>query len=115
MHKVLTRLLPAMFAITSVSIFAHADNLPAFTPIPVGFISYDVTGANVAQFDIVNSTGPNSSSFPDTTFPIVTPLSLTDLTLTIGYAGGGSLVLGPSYFTLDSDGLSLDGDRKSVV
>jgi hypothetical protein len=115
MHKVLTRLLPAMFAITSVSIFAYADNLPAFTPIPIGFISYDVTGANVAQFDIVNSTGPNSSSFPDTTFPIVTPLSLTDLTLTIGYAGGGSLVLGPSYFTLDSDGLSLDGKQLSTL
>jgi len=115
MHKVLTRFLSAIFTIASLSISAHADNLPPFTPIPAGFISYDVTGANVAQFDIVNGTGANSSSFPDTTFPIVTPLSLTDLTLTIGYSGGGSLVLGPSYFTLDSDGLSLDGKQLSTL
>ncbi len=53
MHKVLTRLLSAMFTVASLSISAHAGDLPAFTPIPVGYISYDVTGADVAQFDIV--------------------------------------------------------------
>jgi len=76
MHKVLTRLLAAMFVLASLSISANADNLAPFTPIPVGFISYDVTGANVAQVDIVNFTGANASTFPDTTFPISTPLSL---------------------------------------
>jgi len=115
MHKVLTRLLAAMFVLASLSISANADNLAPFTPIPVGFISYDVTGANVAQVDIVNFTGANASTFPDTTFPISTPLSLTDLSLTVNYLGGQSLVLGPSYFTLDSDGLSLDGKQLSTL
>ncbi len=68
-----------MFAIASLSISAHADDFPAFTPIPVGYISYDVTGADVAQFDIVNFTGGNASTFPDMSFPISTPLSLTNL------------------------------------
>ena len=35
--------------------------------------------------------------------------------MTVGYAGGQSLVLGPSYFTLDSDGLSLDGEQLSTL
>ena len=112
MHKVLTRLLSAMVAIASLSITAHADD---FTPIPVGYISYDVTGANVAQFDIVNFTGTNASTFPDTTFPITTPLTLSNLSLTVNYLGGQSIVLGPSYFTLDSDGLSLDGEQLSTL
>jgi rhamnogalacturonan endolyase len=115
MHKVLTRLLSAMFAMASLSISAHAGDLTALTPIPVGFISYDVTGADVAQFDIVNFTGANASTFPDMTFPISTPLSLTDLGLTVNYLGGQSLVLGPSYFTLDWDGLSLDGKQLSTL
>ena len=115
MHKVLTRLLAAMFAIASMSILAHADGFPAFTPIPVGYISYDVTGTNVAQFDIVNFTGANASIFPDMTFPISTPLSLTNLSLTVNYLGGESLVLGSSYFTLDSDGLSFDGKQLSTL
>lgn len=115
MHKVLTRLLSAMFSMASLSISAHAGDLPAFTPIPVGFISYDVTGADVAQFDLVNFTGANASTFPDMTFPISTPLSLTDLSLRVNYLGGQSLVLGPSYFTLDSDGLSLDGKQLSTL
>ena len=71
-----------------MSIAAHAGDFPAFTPIPVGYISYDVTGADVAQFDIVNFTGGNSSIFPDMTFPISTPLSLTNLSLTVNYLGG---------------------------
>ena len=115
MHKVLTRLLSAMFAMASLSISAHAEDFPAFTPIPVGFLSYDVTGADVAQFDIVNFTGANASTFPDMTFPVSTPLSLTNLSLTVNYLGGQSLDLGSSYFTLDSDGLSLDGKQLSTL
>jgi len=115
MHKVLTRFLSAMFAIASLSIAAHADDFPAFTPIPVGYISYDVTGANVAQFDIVNFTGANASTFPDMTFPVSTPLSLTNLSLTVNYFGGQSVVLDSWYFTLDSDGLSLDGKQLSTL
>jgi hypothetical protein len=85
------------------------------TDIPIGYISYDVTGTNVAEFDIVNFTGANASTFPDTTFPVVTPLSLTDLSLTVDYADGTSMVFGPSYFTLDADGLSFDGEQLSTL
>jgi len=115
MNKASVRLLPAMFVIAALAISAHASNIPAFTPIPVGFISYDVTGVNVAEFDIANFTGVNASTFPDTTFPITTSLSLTDLSLTVDYSGGQSLVLGPSYFTLAPDGLSFNGEQLSTL
>ena len=69
----------------------------------------------MAQFDIVNFTGANASTSPDMTFPISTPLSLTNLSLTVNYLGGESLVFGPSYFTLDSDGLSFDGEQLSTL
>ena len=115
MNKASVRLLPAMFVIAALAIPARASNIPAFTPIPVGFISYDVTGANVAEFDIANFTGVNASTFPDTTFPITTSLSLTDLSLTVDYSGGQSLVLGPSYFTLAPDGLSFNGEQLSTL
>ena len=62
MNKASVRLLPAMFVIAALAISAHASNIPAFTPIPVGFISYDVTGVNVAEFDIANFTGVNAST-----------------------------------------------------
>jgi hypothetical protein len=115
MYRALTRLLPAMFFVVSLSVSAHASDFPAFTGIPVGYISYDVTGANVAQFDIVNFTGPNASTYPDMTFPVSTALSMLDLSLTVNYAGGESLVFGSSYFTLDSDGLSFDGEQLSTL
>jgi hypothetical protein len=104
-----------MFLITSLSISARAADFPSFSPIPVGYISYDVTGANVAEFDIVNFTGANASTYPDMTFPISTALSLADLSLTVDFSGGQSEIFGPSYFTLDSDGLSFDGEQLSTL
>jgi hypothetical protein len=83
--------------------------------IPVGFVSFDVTGTNVAEFDIFNFTGPNASTFPDTTFPVTTPLSFTNLSLTVHYGDGSTVVFGPSYFTLDADGLSFDGEQLSTL
>lgn len=94
------------------ALFAPAANA---VDIPVGYVSYDVTGTNIAQFDIVNQTGPNSSTFPDTTFPISTSVSLSSLSLTVNYSGGGSATFGASYFTLDSDGLSFDGGPLSTL
>src|SRR5580700_6394563 len=115
MHRMSGRLPAAVLAVASLSIAAHANPIPVGTPIPVGYVSYDVTGADVAQFDIVNFTGPNASTPPDTTFPITTSLSLSDLSLTVNYAGGVSEVFGPSYFTLDADGLSFDGEQLSTL
>jgi rhamnogalacturonan endolyase len=115
MPKMLGRFLAATFAVASLSFAAHADDIPLGTPIPVGFISYDVTGTNVAQFDIVNFTGANASTPPDMTFPITTPVPLSDLSLTIDFADGSSQVFGSSYFTLDADGLSFDGEQLSTL
>jgi hypothetical protein len=115
MHRMSGRLPAAVLAVASLSIAAHANPIPVGTPIPVGYVSYDVTGADVAQFDIVNFTGPNASTPPDTTFPITTSLGLSDLSLTVNYAGGVSEVFGPSYFTLDADGLSFDGEQLSTL
>jgi len=114
MYRVLVRFVPATFVV-ALSLFAHATEIPIGTQIPVGFISYNVTGTNVAEFDIVNFTGPNASTLPDTTFPITTPLSLSGLSLTVDFAGGVSEVFDSSYFTLDGDGLSFDGKQLSTL
>jgi len=83
--------------------------------IPIGYISYDVTGTNVAQFDIVNQTGPNSSTLPDTTFPVTTLVQLQSLGLTISFPSAASIVEPSSYFTLDADGESQDGTPLSTA
>ena len=108
-------LVPAIFVIASQSIAAYASDFSAFSPIAVGYIGYDVTGSNVAEFDIVNFSGANASSYPDMTFPIATPLSLSDLSLTVDFLGGRSEVFNSSYFTLDADGFSFDGKQLSTL
>jgi len=85
------------------------------TSVPVGVISYDVTGLGIAQLDIINFTGPNSSVFPDTTFPVTTSLPLSGLSLTISFASGPDEIFGPSYFTLAGDGLSFNGTALSTL
>jgi len=78
--------------------------------LTVGYISYDVTlPGSTAEFDIVNLTGPNSTPFPDPTAPIVTPVNLSSLSLTVDFSDGSTVVYGSSYFTLAPDGLSFDG------
>ena len=109
MFKVSARILEVLFAIALFSIPSFAAN------IPVGYISYDVTGTNVAQFDIVNLTGANSSSPGDPSFPVTTAVSLSDLGLAVDYADGASQVFGSSYFTLDADGFSFDGEQLSTL
>ncbi|HEX4156514.1 MAG TPA: polysaccharide lyase family protein [Acidobacteriaceae bacterium] len=109
MRGAIPKLLMAVLSTALLSTAAHA------TDIPAGFVSYDVTGTNVAEFDIFNFTGANASTFPDTTFPISTDLSLSDLSLTVNYGDGSSMVFGPSYFTLDPDGLSFDGEQLSTL
>ena len=106
MHRVLGRL-ASVFALATLSLTGHA------TDIPLGFLTYDVTGTNVAQFDIVNMTGANSSG--DASFPMTTPVLLSSLSLTVDFAGGVSHTFGSSYFTLDADGLSFDGEQLSTL
>jgi len=78
--------------------------------IPVGYLSWDVDfPANAGEFDIVNETGPNSSVFPDTTFPITNILNLSALSLTVHFNNGSTVVEASSYFSLSPDGESFNG------
>jgi hypothetical protein len=71
-------------------------------------VAFDITNSPLAEVDLVNLTGANSSA-PD--FPVSTAVQLTSLTLTVDFKTGSPEVFGPAsgYFSLDSDGLSLDG------
>ena len=96
---------------------AGTVSVPALTAatLTVGTINYDLTTPpGAAQFDIVNYTGPNASPAPDTTFPVTTSVSLSNLSLTVGFASGPSETFGSSYFTLAPDRLSFDGTALST-
>lgn len=81
-----------------------------------GYIALNPSGTDTAEFDIVNETGPNASTLPDSTFPIATTLNFLSLSLTVDYLGGGSRVFGSSYFTVDPvDGISFDGAALSEL
>ena len=60
--------------------FAQTTNL--------GFITFVPGPAGTATFNISNNTGPNTSTFPDTSFPVVTPVAFTGLTLIVNFADG---------------------------
>lgn len=93
-----------------------ANPVAAAADIPLGYISYDLTTPpGEAEFDIFNQTGPNSSVFPDTTWPVSTSVTLSNLTLTVMYSGGGTHTFTPGYFTVQPDGLSLDGTPLSTA
>lgn len=107
MKKRLVCLACAVVAMACLSQHAWADPI-----VPIGYVSYDVTGTNVAEFDITNLTGPNSLS---PIFPVTSSLDLTDLSLTVYFAGNVSVTYGSSYFTLAGDGLSWNGDQLSTL
>ena len=78
--------------------------------IAVGYVSWDITAPGSAgEFDVQNQTGPNSSIFPDTTFPVSSPLNFSSLSLSVMFSDGSTQVFGSSDFTLIGDGLSYNG------
>jgi hypothetical protein len=79
--------------------------------VTAGYVVLDPSSsATTAEFDIVNETGPNASTLPDSTFPISSTVDFLSLSLTVDYLGGGSHTFGSSYFTVDPiDGISFDG------
>lgn len=85
----------------------------ASADVNMGYLSYDAVGGGTAEFDIVNNTGANSSG--DASFPVTTPVSLSNLSLMLTFSGGATETLGPSYFTLNADGLSWDGTPESMT
>jgi hypothetical protein len=104
LKRTLSYLAVLVFAPTLFSTATFASSLA------VGFISYDVTSpGSTGEFDIVNETGPNSTPFPDTTFPVTTSLNMSSLGLTVHFSDGSTQTFGSSYFTLNPDGLSWDG------
>ena len=104
MNSRLTQVLFLLPALVLFSVSARADL------IPVGALMYDVTApGSTAEFDIVNQTGPNSSIFPDTSFPVSSSEHFTITSLTVDFSDGSTQVFGASYFTLIGDGLSFDG------
>jgi hypothetical protein len=105
-------MLPALSLLLAASVLLpHASA----APITVGYISYDLTTPpGEAQFDIVNQSGINSTPFPDSTFPVTTSLSLSNLSLDVSFASGPDEIFGPAYFTLGPDGISFDGTPLST-
>ena len=104
----------APICLGSIAMFAWSA-IASANEIPLGYLSYDVTVPGVsAEFDITNQTGPNSTPFPDSTWPVVTPVSFKITSLTVDFNNGSSTVFGPSYFTVGPDGLSLFGNTLDI-
>ncbi len=100
------KFLSSKLAVASVAAFFLAPAMWA-GQVAVGFVSWDVNfPGNAGQFDITNLTGPNAAPVG---FPITTEIQLTGLSLTVDFVSGGTKTYGSSYFTLSSDGESLDG------
>ncbi len=109
MPRILRTLLLVVTSVGLFSTFALAGE------VPIGFMSYDVVGTNEAQFDVTNQTGINSSTFPDMTWPVTTPVPLLVTSLVVNFQSGPPQTFGPGYFTLNPDGLSLDGTPLSTL
>ena len=79
--------------------------------VAIGYISYDdnTPTFGLAEFDVYNQTGPNSSVFPDPTFPVTNSVNLSNLSLTVTYLGGSMATFGSGFFSLQGDGLSFAG------
>jgi hypothetical protein len=95
-----------------LALFALVASAPSALAalIPIGYISWDlVAPGSFGSFDITNNSGPNSSIFPDTTFPVTTSVNLGGLSLHVDFSDGTSQTFGASYFTLGLDGLSFNG------
>jgi hypothetical protein len=81
------------------------------TPIPLGDIQWDVIiPGSFGEFDIVNETGPNSGG----AFPVSTEVQFNSLSLVVHFSDGSTTTFGPSYFTLNADGESLDGSPIAI-
>lgn len=101
-------LVPAMFALFSVhACFADTINL--------GFVQFIMGSDTTAGFNVLNETGPNSAPFPDTSFPVVTPVSFLNLTLVVNFANGTteSFLPASGYFSLAGDNLSFMGQQRT--
>src|SRR5215472_5939497 len=94
MRKLIKTLL---LASAFLSTAAFADPVDPFN---IGLITYHINiPGSTASFDISNQTGPNSSVFPDMTFPVTTSVNLTSLGLTVHFSDGSVVTEPSTYFT----------------
>ena len=83
--------------------------------INLGFVQF-IEEDTTAGFNILNETGPNSSAFPDTSFPVVAAVPFSNLDLLVNFADGSAEEFSPTsgYFTLSPiDNLSYSGQQQS--
>lgn len=103
------------FSYARLLVFVSLVTSHAAYAVPIGLISWDVTSpGSTGEFDIFNETGPNSSVFPDPTWPVTTSVSLSSLSLKVDFTDSSSTTFGPGYFTLGPDGLSFDGSPIAI-
>ncbi len=106
--RLATRLLVLSLALGLFSAVAYAGD------VPVGFVSYDFIGGGLAEFDITNQTGPNSSTYPDETWPVSNSINLGSLSMIVYFANGTQYTYGAGYWSLEPDGLSWAGPQLST-
>jgi hypothetical protein len=86
--------------------------------IDLGFVQFIEGSDTTAGFNISNETGPNSSVFPDPSFPVVTSVPFSNLDLFVNFADGSAEEFSPTsgYFTLSPiDNLSYTGQQESEL
>jgi hypothetical protein len=96
--------------------FAFVPTLACYADtISLGFVQLLPGSNTTAGFNISNETGPNASPPGDASFPVVTSVPFTDLTLIVNFADGSQDTFGPSsgYFSPASDGLSFTGAQEA--
>jgi len=83
------------------------------SPVPIGYLAWDVTNPHVAgEFDLINETGPNSSG--DATWPVDSALTFSNLSLVVSFSDGTTVTFGTVYFQPSADGLSFDGSPVGI-
>lgn len=77
-------------------------------PTPLGYAAWDATNPGVTgEFDVVNQSGTNASG--DATWPVVSEVTYTNLSLAVHFTNRAATVSGQSYFIPSPDSLSFDG------
>ncbi len=108
--------MPARVLLPLVAIALFLAGAAFADTINLGFVQFIEGSDTTAGFNILNETGPNASVFPDTSFPVVTPVPFSNLDLFVNFADGSAEEFPPTsgYFTLSAiDNLSFSGQQES--
>jgi hypothetical protein len=74
--------------------------------VNLGYIQLIAGSGTPAGFNILDETGPDSSVFPNMSFPVTTPVSFSDLTLFVNFSNGTDEEFAPTshYFSVTGVG-----------